>query len=127
MRWDDIYYSSAKSTNQVELEFPYAGGSNFSVSLSKNGKTKKTYVYIVILKGQIIGDSVSIKIDDGNVKSYSISDPRNYDPTLRFITYNVPLYKALKQAKSFIIEVSIYWYGRYQFKFSSSEFKNENM
>lgn len=115
-------FASTVSTNSVDFDFPYNGGSSLILTLRKKGD--EIDVIVSVTKGQILcsvrGCEVAFKFDDKPVKSITMSEPDNHSSDTLFVQYDkteLEIISQLKNSKKLIIEVPFYREGRKQFTF----------
>lgn len=109
------YFATSTSTNQIEFEFPYNGGSTFSLIVRNMGKGNE--VLMTVSKGQFMtsfsgSETIKMKFDDEkpfNV-SYNSADDASMD-VIFFNSSNKILTK-LKSANKLMIEAPFYDAGR---------------
>ena len=125
MRGIESKYAVAVSSNTVNFDFPYSGGSKLILTLRKKGN--ETDVMVAISKGQFLcgfrGCEAAFKFDDGNIQSITMSDPDNHASDLLFVAYDKTEHKIiqqLKNSKKLVIEVQFYREGKKQFIFDVS-------
>ena len=117
------YFASVYSTNQLQFDFPYSGGSTAQL-IVRNMKGKNN-VLLKIDKGQFItslgnDEHVRVKFDEGDVKNYSYSSADDGSSDIIFINYSSQFINQLKQADKLMIEAPFYDAGRQVIKFDVS-------
>lgn len=122
MRGTSTKYASSVSTNTVNFDFPYSGGSKLILTLRKTGND--TDVMINITKGQILCDlrgcEVAFKFDDNPVQSISMVEPDSHASDMLFVAYDkteAKIINQLRNSKKLVIEVPFYQEGKKQFTF----------
>ena len=125
MRGTTTNFATTVSTNTVNFDFPYSGGSKLLLTLRETGNQKD--VIVTISKGQILCDirgcDLSFKFDDGAVQSITMSEPDNHSSEALFVMYDKTEDKIINQIKSskkLIVEVPFYREGKKQFAFDVS-------
>jgi RNA polymerase subunit RPABC4/transcription elongation factor Spt4 len=128
MRGIESRFATNVSTNQVEFDFPYNGGSNLTLTVRETGNEKD--ILIGISKGQFICGindcEFAFKFDDGAVESITMTRPENYASDIMFVSYDKTedkIIEKLKTSKKLIIEAPFYQEGRKQFTFNVSGFE----
>lgn len=106
------YFASAISTNEIDFEFPYDGGSSFSLTI-RNMK-KQNEVLLSVSKGQFSGSSKTcrVKFDDTPVVNYGYSGTSDYSSDLIFFQQPSKFIASLKKAEKLMIECEFYQAGR---------------
>lgn len=125
MRGDSTYLATNTSTNMVELEFPYSGGTNLNIVLRKDAEHGNDVIFAVN-KGQLFctyNDCyISAKFDDGPVEKFTTAEAEAGSSEVLFLANNQGGFvKKLKSAQSVMIEVQFFNHGKEQFKFDVSD------
>ena len=125
MRGDSTYLATNTSTNMVELEFPYSGGTNLNIVLRKDAEHGNDVIFAVN-KGQLFctyNDCyISAKFDDGPVEKFATAEAEAGSSEVLFLANNQSGFvKKLKSAQSVMIEVQFFNHGKEQFKFDVSD------
>lgn len=125
MRGIESRFATTVSTNTVDFDFPYNGGSKLILALRKRGSDVD--VMVSITKGQILcgvqNCEAAFKFDNGEVQSVTMSEPDNHSSDLLFIAYDKTeskIISQLKNSKKLVIEIPFYQEGRKQFTFDVS-------
>nr|DAN76898.1 MAG TPA: type VI secretion protein [Caudoviricetes sp.] len=128
MRGSTKYFANIASENHVDFNFPY-GRSNANIILRSDGKS--TDVIVSVDNGQFNcgfnGCKISIKMDSGHIKSYSMamSDDGSHD--VLFMNDNVKSFiQGLKIADTVMIEAPFYDFGNAQYEFKVAGLKWEH-
>ncbi|AXY58475.1 hypothetical protein CDG60_12225 [Acinetobacter chinensis] len=128
MRGIESKFATVVSTNKVDFDFPYSGGSNLMITLRKKGN--ETDVMVAISKGNFLcgfsGCEAAFKFDNGDVQSITMSDPDSHAPDLIFVAYDKTKNKIIKQLKTsnkLVVEVPFFKEGKKQFIFDVSDLK----
>lgn len=114
------YYATATSSNEIEFEFPYQGGSTASVILrNTNGKNE---VMLAISKGQFIAsfggaDYIRAKFDNDKPMSLSYGMPSDGSSNTIFLGGTSKFMAKLKVSKKLIIEAEFYDAGTKTMRF----------
>lgn len=117
------YFAQTTSTNVLEFEFPYQGGSNFTLTIRK--KPGETDCYIQVSKGQFLGDfsgdrTLRLRFDDANPVNYSYSMASDGSSDLVFINNVQGFISRLKKSKRLKVEAEFYQEGRQIMEFDVS-------
>jgi hypothetical protein len=125
MRGIETRFATTVSTNTVDFDFPYNGGSKLILALRKRGS--EVDVMVSITKGQILcgiqNCEAAFKFDDGAVQSITMSEPDSHASDLLFVAYDKTeskIISQLKNSKKLVIEVPFYQQGKKQFTFDVS-------
>ncbi len=124
MRGKTRYLASLTSTNEIQLDFPYNGGSSMQLVLRDDPEYGKD-VMLMISKGQLPcytydGCSFKVKFDDGPVRDISAAGAESGSSEVLFVQGaggRKRLMEGLRSAKRMIVEVTVYDAGRQQFVF----------
>lgn len=108
------YFASTQSTNEVQFEFPYNGGSVFTLTVRK--MSGRPGVVLSISKGQFISsygetNSVKVKFDDGSPISFSYGMAADGSHDMIFIENTSKFISKLKRAKKLLIGAEFYQAG----------------
>lgn len=116
---DRIVQAIATASNQLQFEFPYAGGSTAQVVLSK--KAGQVAVILAIDKGQFMtridGGDVRVKFDDHSASTYSTSIAGDGSTKYIFIDNTSRFIAGIRKAKTMVIESEFYQSGLQQMEF----------
>lgn len=125
MRGIESKFATTVSTNTVDFDFPYNGGSKLILALRKRGS--EVDVMVSITKGQILcgiqNCEAAFRFDDGAVQSITMSGPDSHASDLLFVAYDKTeskIISQLKNSKKLVIEVPFYQQGKKQFTFDVS-------
>lgn len=125
MRGIESKFATTISTNAVNFDFPYNGGSKLILTLRKRGA--EVDVMVAVSKGQILcgirNCETAFKFDNGVVQPITMSEPESHSSDLLFITYDKTksnTISQLKNSKKLVIEVPFYKEGKKQFTFNVS-------
>lgn len=125
MRGIESKFATTVSTNTVDFDFPYNGGSKLILALRKRGP--EVDVMVSITKGQILCGTqnceAAFKFDGGAVQSITMSEPDSHASDLLFVAYDKiesKIISQLKNSKKLVIEVPFYQQGKKQFTFDVS-------
>ncbi|WP_442795328.1 hypothetical protein [Pelobium manganitolerans] len=117
------FYASTTSTNIIEFDFPYNGGSSFTLVIRKN--SGGTDVYIKVSKGQFLGDYsgnryLKLRFDDGKAVNYSYSMASDGSSDIVFVNNVHQLISKLKNAKKLKVSAEFYQEGNRIMEFDVS-------
>lgn len=128
MRGREAKLATTVSTNSVDFDFPYNGGSKLILTLRKSGN--KTDVMVTVSKGQILcgirGCETAFKFDTGAVQTITMTEPDNHASDVLFVMHDKTedkIINQLKTSKKLVIEVPFYQEGKKQFTFDVSGLK----
>lgn len=112
---DKRYFASSVSTNEIEFEFPYNGGSNFTLTLRNLGKGNE--IVLQVSKGQFMPGIMSseycrVKFDDGETTKYTYNSAEDGSSEVIFFEKSTKFLTNLKTAKKLMIEAPFYNAGR---------------
>lgn len=112
-----IHWASCKSKNTEYLEFPYEGGTKLTLTI-RNMKGKNE-IYVTVNKGQLqtYDKYVSIRLDNGKAKNYSLIGSGDGDSKFAFIYAGNSLISQIKKASVIKIQLPFYGNGRRTFAF----------
>ncbi len=115
----------AESTNTVEFDFPYSGGSSAELCLRRKGK--KLDSYIKVSKGQFLcsieGCTVQVKVDEKPISSYSAGESDSGRSDMLFIESASRLQTALSASKQLKLQANFYQAGRRTFTFDTAGYE----
>lgn len=115
MSGDKRFFATTQSTNEIEFEFPYNGGSTFKLIVRNMGKGNE--VLMTVSKGQFMTSIMSsekcrIKFDDGKAMNFSFNSANDASMDVIFFNSTNKLITKLKIAKKVMIEAPFYDAGR---------------
>lgn len=116
------YFAMNTSTNQIDFDFPYNGGSNLNIVVRNMGKENE--VLINISKGQFItsfsgSDKIKVKFDDNSPINYSYNSPSDGSMDVIFLNNSKDFLNKLKSSKEVMIECQFYDSGNKVFEFDT--------
>ncbi len=119
-------YAVNLSPTKIDFEFPYDGGSTFTLTIRKTGADKN--VILTVSKGQFIGNvmgerGVRIKFDQEKPVVYGFSESSDGRNDVIFIQNETKLIQKIKTAKMMVIEAEFFQEGRKQIDFDVSNLK----
>jgi len=126
MRGTVTNYAMLQSTNQLQFDFPYNGGSTGAITLRK--KAKSLDVMLAIEHGQFMCHSftngtVAVKFDDGPVQHYACGEPSDGTSNVIFIEGPRHFVTALKRSHRLIVEAEFFQEGNRQLTFKTAGLK----
>ncbi len=109
------YFATCKSINTVYFDFPYSGGSTFTLTLRK--MNQNNHVLLRVSKGQFMAslfgsEQLRIKFDEGITQKYSYSSPSDGSSDVIFINNESNFISKLKKSKKILIEVLFFNHGK---------------
>lgn len=110
------------STNQVEMDFPYNGGSIGSIIIRKHPRFGKDVIFKVS-KGQLLCDisdgcSVQVRFDDKPARQVHANEPSDHSSDTLFLSGYDRLVKEIKSSKKMIVEANFFQNGLRTYEFS---------
>lgn len=121
MRNQAIYFACNTSTNTLQFDFPYNGGSSAQLCFRQSARSDND-VYLTVSKGQFYctsydGCTIHAKFDGGSVVALHASGASGGDTTTVFISGYKRFSDRIKKAKHLFIEAEFYQEGRRQMEF----------
>lgn len=114
-------YASKRSSNMVELDFPYEGGTYGTIMIRNSGNGDEAI--FSINQGQINTTyeqgSFEVRFDDDPSEQYTISEASDGSSTIRFINKSKKFIERLKKSKECKIKVEFFNNGSFVFKFDT--------
>lgn len=128
MRNQTITYASLVSDTILNFDFPYNGGTTFTLTLRKTGD--ETDVMLIASKGQFTCfDSsegrVQMKFDEGEVFHYSCGRSADGSSNVLFLGPEDMILRQLKASRHLTIEAQFYQEGNRQIEFTTEGLKWE--
>ena len=120
MRDNITKFAELKSTNRIQLDFPYRGGSTLRLVIRKTGQEDES-IFVLLDRGQLSCHSdckIAAKIDSAPVVEWGGSSPVTSNSVI-FIGQRINLLNDIRSAKKMVIEVQVYDHGPAQFVFNS--------
>lgn len=114
------HFALTNSTNTLQFQFPYNGGSTFILSIrTQKGKNE---MYVEASKGQFLASSmgnsyVRIKADDGKPFTATISSASDGSSNYIFIDNANKVISLIRNAKKLMIEAEFFQEGRQAIEF----------
>ena len=115
-----------ESSNAVEFDFPYNGGSTLGICIRKTKKYGNE-VMISISNGQFISNEyngtnyVTVRFDNNAPIKFSTVEPSDYSSDLLFLENSKKFIKLAKNAKTIKIEAPFFNEGSYVFTFDTNK------
>jgi hypothetical protein len=114
------YFAMCYSENKVFFEFPYDGGSSFTLGVRKS--PSGTDVYLSVSKGQFLtsydGSSMRVKFDDEPPVTYTYNGTSDGSSDVIFIGSKSRFISKLRKAKRVSLEPEFYQAGKQIVKFN---------
>lgn len=114
MSGEKRYFASCISSTIVSFDFPYDGGSTFTLTVRNLGRGND--VLIRVSKGQFMSsigssESLRVKFDDEKPVRFSYSSASDGSSDVLFINNSSKFISHLKKAKKLMLEVEFYQEG----------------
>lgn len=124
MRGQSSYFAINKSTNVIDLGFPYGQDIDLNIIIRDDAQYGKDVLFAVN-KGQLFCSYqdcyVSVKFDDGPVQELAANEAEAGSSEVLFLADNISSFvEKLKKSDSVMIEVNFFDHGKEQFKFDVS-------
>ncbi len=105
------FYATNTSTNKIEFEFPYDGGSTFDLLVRNLGKENE--VVLTVSKGQFMtsiggSENLKVKFDDEKPMNFSYNSADDASMDVVFLNNSAKFLKKLKTAKKVMIECTFF-------------------
>lgn len=109
------YFARCVSTNEIDFEFPYNGGSSFTLILRNKGKYNE--IILQVSKGQFMtsimsSDYCRVKFDDGKTLNYTYNSSEDGSANIIFFDHSKDFLAKLRSAKKLMIEAPFFDAGR---------------
>jgi len=116
------------STNELNFDFPYNGGSRFQLIVRNLNKGKGEEVLITVTQGQFqtYDENIKVRFDNGEPITYSISGASDGDSEVIFIKKSSSFISNLKNSSSIKVEAPFYDAGRQVIYFDTENYKDIN-
>ncbi len=122
LRGKAIHYASVSSSNSVEFDFPYNGGSSLTMTVRRHPQYGDDVVF-QISKGQftcgIDNCRGNINFGDG-AQRINLSTPEDHSSDTLFATSGGSIISKLKKSNRVIVELPFYQEGNQQFTFDTN-------
>lgn len=127
VRGGTSYFASTTSTNSIELDPPYEGGSTLEMTVRQSPAYGADILFI-LSSGQLLchsydGCYATVRFDDGPPERVELNEPSDNSSDTVFVASARPFIEKLKKAKRAIVELEIYQAGRPQFEFQVAGLK----
>lgn len=118
--------AAIQSNNQVQLEFPYRGGTSAWLIARKHPRHGTDLIF-QIDNGQLLCSSykcnIAIRIDDQPVKVLKGLESDSHSSKVIFFPNAKKLINQIKSSKTVVVEVQFYRQGAYTFEFNTTNLK----
>lgn len=109
------YFARCVSTNEIDFEFPYNGGSSFTLILRNKGKYNE--IILQVSKGQFMtsimsSDYCRVKFDDEETINYTYNSAEDGSADFIFFDHSKNFLTKLRSAKKLMIEAPFFDSGR---------------
>jgi len=127
MRGTTSKFAELESTNSVDFDFPYSGGSKLTIRLQKRG-SRAAETALVISKGQFLCHSfsnqkITAKFDTGPIRTFSCTDASDGSSNVAFVLPAGAFISALRRSQKVVVEAEFFQEGRRQFDFDTAKLK----
>lgn len=115
-----------ESSNEVEFDFPYQGGSTLGICVRKTKKYGNE-VLISISNGQFLCNDyngtnyVTVRFDNNAPVKFLTTEPADYSSDVLFLENSKKFIKLAKNAKTIKIEAPFFDNGSYVFTFNANK------
>lgn len=114
MTGEKRYFASSTSTNKIDFEFPYNGGSRFYLTVRNMGKSNE--VILQVSKGQFMtsisgSQSCRVKFDDEQPLKFTYNSAADGSSEVIFFNNSKNFLTKLRTAKKVMIEAPFYSAG----------------
>lgn len=117
-------FATCLSTNEIQFEFPYNGGSFFTLTVRNMGNGNE--VVLEVSKGQFMSgfnSALRLKFDDEQPMSIGYSDAADGSSNVIFLNSSNKIISKLKTAKKLLIEATFFSAGSKHIQFDVSGLK----
>ena len=115
------FFATLPSTNTIEFEFPYNGGSKFYLNVRKKGQID---IFLNSDKCQFsTRKSIKVRFDDEKPMTFSFNEPSDGSSNIIFINSEKLFLEKLKKSKKLLIEAEFYNEGLRIIEFYSEGLK----
>ena len=124
VRGGTSYFAETTSTNSVNLNFPYGGGSTVALTVRRAPAWGLDVVF-KLSSGQLVCNSnrdchATVRFDQGPAQRFSLNEASDHSNDVVFVNADHQFLAKLKKAKKLVVELEIYEGGRPQFEFNVS-------
>ncbi len=128
MSGEKRFFASTRSTNKIDFEFPYNGGSTFKLNVRNMGKGDE--VLMMVSKGQFMpsimdSEKVRIRFDEESPLSISYNSAADGSGDVIFFNSSKKIINKLKTSKKVMVEAPFFGAGRQIVYFNVEGFKWE--
>lgn len=122
VRGGTSYFATTTSTNSVNLDFPYNGGSTVDLTVRKSPAWGLDVIF-TLSSGQLLcrtsrGCYATVRFDEGAAQRFNLNEPSDHSSDTLFISADHSFLAKLRKAKRLVVELEIYQAGRPQFVFN---------
>lgn len=105
------YFASCRSTNEIEFDFPYNGGSTFTLTLRNMGRGNE--VILEVSKGQFMSsiassETLRAKFDEDSPLTFSYNSADDGSTDIIFLNNAAKFISKLKKADKLMLEATFY-------------------
>lgn len=119
-------WACVSSTNQLQFDFPYHGGSTGELCVRKRADGSRD-AWVEVDKGQFIchydNCTVRVKFDDGAIRSFGMAESSSGNSNILFFNSYGTFTSSLKKAKRVKVEAQYYQRGREVLEFDVAGLK----
>jgi hypothetical protein len=124
------YFATTTSTNSVELDAPYDGGSTLRMTV-RQSSAQGADVILVLSSGQLLcraydGCYATVRFDQKPAERIELVEASDNSSDTVFVSETPAFIAKLKKARKVIVELEIYEAGRPQFEFDVAGLKWEH-
>jgi Zn finger protein HypA/HybF involved in hydrogenase expression len=124
MRDSVTYYATNTSSNSIDLDFPYNGGTQLTIVI-RNTDSNGNEIMLITDNGQLWCEYnncyMSAKFDDGEVKRYPLAKAAAGSSETMFLDNSTKDFiQNLKLSKAAMIEIGFFSHGKQQFEFKTN-------
>lgn len=121
VRGGTSYFATTTSTNSVDLDPPYEGGSTLEM-MARKSPAYGSDLLLILSSGQLLchaydGCYATVRFDDAPAERFALNEPSDNSSDTVFVADAEGFIAKLKRAKHVVLEVEIYQAGRPQFEF----------
>lgn len=114
------YFASCVSTNEIEFEFPYNGGSSFTLTVRQMGQGNE--IVLQVSKGQFMtsfssSENIRAKFDEEQPLTFSYNSASDGSMDVIFLENSSKFLSNLRKAKKLMIEAPFFNAGRQHIEF----------
>lgn len=122
VRGGTSYFADTTSTNSVNLDFPYGGGSTVDLTVRRSPAWGLDVIF-TLSSGQLVCNSyrdchATVRFDQGPAQRFNLNEPSDHSNNVVFVSADHSFLAKLKKAQKLVVELEIYEGGRPQFEFN---------